>query len=518
MPNSYWSNLEIDVMVAGPEGSRQLHLKQPFARVGSHPDCEIRLEGEGVPERTHYLHANELGLFCIDLLGDEAEGHYNGWLHPTAELPVGPYKISAQIRNQPLTSLLACRLDAKGSLPPPHPVLSLSSGGRHLRTLCLRRRLVLIGRSSFCGAQLVFNSVAPVHCVLAWEADTLWVIDLSAHEGLWQQDLQQTLVQFEIGASIEIGKVRLSYIGQSELHSDKDLPRLSSAGAPSPLTTAATTAATTSMTDEELHDQVNKLTRAAVKLRRRKRAFEKYRQRIEATLAAREQDIDSKVEQLAADQQMLEESLRNLELRQQELAQRKSTEPVSDEVYSPNRSHRRHRQRHERKKHDVTMPFGLPPRQTPTTLANPAIQSANSEASRPTQTKTAVHEGNQADVATGGDHAPPTALIEASNQSKLLFIAPASGPLSPDVVDSPTYRTAAGLEHDQSVADDAALIRVTNRLVSLSAARQRRLALRWFGGIVVTTLIAGVALIMAWKYLPPEWQASIPEWLNPDLE
>src|SRR5262245_4431393 len=94
---SLWCTKHLTVRVSAPDGSRQVIVRQPFARVGSHPECDIVLPG--IERRSLYLHATNAGVFCLDL-GAHTKfpvAASSRWLKPDQPVTVGPYTLAAEL-------------------------------------------------------------------------------------------------------------------------------------------------------------------------------------------------------------------------------------------------------------------------------------------------------------------------------------------------------------------------------------------------------------------------------------
>src|SRR6476469_5852851 len=94
----YWCDRRITVTLAGPTGATTVHLDRPYARIGSHPACDVVVLESHRPRRIVYLHATESGLYCLFLesLGADSVGS-GRWLAPDEELVIGDYRLSARL-------------------------------------------------------------------------------------------------------------------------------------------------------------------------------------------------------------------------------------------------------------------------------------------------------------------------------------------------------------------------------------------------------------------------------------
>lgn len=218
----YWCDEQLVVTVTGPAGRRVISLAQPFARVGSHPDSEVLLEGKAIPTRCLYLHATPAGVFCLFLdlhAGDgDADPHQKGrWLAPDEDLTIGPYRLRASLLTAEAGDAVSTDgLAVWGSAPRPLPVLMVYVGDLLKDKRRFRARLSPIGRRPQCALQLKGQNVSGFHCVLYWHEQQLWCIDLNASNSTELNGTPITCSRVNLGDRLEVGEFglvfqRLSY-------------------------------------------------------------------------------------------------------------------------------------------------------------------------------------------------------------------------------------------------------------------------------------------------------------------
>jgi hypothetical protein len=214
----YWCGEQLVVTVSGPTGRRVIPLAQPFARVGSHPSSEVVLEGGSIAARALYLHATPDGVFCLFLDVSAAGAEHKGrWLAPDEEITVGPYQLRASL----LTAEAGDRVPTDGlavwgSAPRPLPVLMIYCGDLLKDKRRFRARLSPIGRRPQCALQLKGNNVSGFHCVLYWDRQQLWCIDLNSSNRTELNGTPITCARVNMGDRLEVGEFglvfqRLSY-------------------------------------------------------------------------------------------------------------------------------------------------------------------------------------------------------------------------------------------------------------------------------------------------------------------
>ena len=210
----YWSDLGIDVQISGPDGEREVHLDQPFARIGSHPRSEIVLDHPKVARRHLYLHATPHGVYCIDFEYRKAFGHrVDYWVSQTHGVQVGPYCLRIQTRPRPVDQvkrdrLWNTRIPAEWTKT---PVLTFVNRGKLMGRYPIRRRLISIGRHPLNNVRCKARTVSDFHAVLFWDTDKLWVIDLFSSGKTQLFNAEIDVSDFHSQTKLRLGRVSVSH-------------------------------------------------------------------------------------------------------------------------------------------------------------------------------------------------------------------------------------------------------------------------------------------------------------------
>ncbi len=228
----YWCRQKLLVVVEGPQevnGPRrasQTRVEKPFARIGSHESSEVVLSDPSVSGRSLYLHVLPQGVYCVDLACDgPTEKPQHGWLEPDQSLVIGPYLISARAIDDMPTDAQGKDPLQRGSASPPYPIMKISARKHELGYRRLVRRLTIVGRQRPSTIRLTSRSVSAVHCVLYWDASTLWAIDLLSGNGTRLEEDSIEAATLPLGSSLKFGRVTLSYVHLQEDRSPPQEPR-----------------------------------------------------------------------------------------------------------------------------------------------------------------------------------------------------------------------------------------------------------------------------------------------------
>lgn len=210
----YWCNRSLLVTLDGPDGRRIVRVEKPFARLGSHEDSEVVLQDEQIAGQSLYLHATELGVFCLGL-PRSTHGHRSpsGWLRPDQQIPFGPYHVCARLADQEGDHQPAPEFDftARGAIADPRPLMAVSFDNRELATCRLSRRLTVLGSHRSSNIQLKGGHVSDTHAILYWSHPTLWVVDLLGPVGTLFEGRRIEATQLPEGESIKLGNVTLTH-------------------------------------------------------------------------------------------------------------------------------------------------------------------------------------------------------------------------------------------------------------------------------------------------------------------
>lgn len=210
---SYWCTEFLIVTVDGPGGQTVLPLDQPFARVGRHPDADVCLPHPAVPSRALYLHATRAGVFCLFLDRDDSGPERIGtWLAPEQSIEVGPYRVRASLLTaEPEDAVPGELPSAWGSAKPPLPVMMIYCGNRLKDKRRFRSILSPVGRRPQCALQLKGQKVSGFHCVLFWDQQRLWCIDLNSSNGTQRNGQDIVCEEVVLGDRLEIGEFKLVF-------------------------------------------------------------------------------------------------------------------------------------------------------------------------------------------------------------------------------------------------------------------------------------------------------------------
>ncbi len=224
----YWCEQTLLVTIDGPGGLRRIEVGKPFARIGSHPSAEVVLRGWRMASRGLYLHATDSGVFYLDLSSTHSnEPPLRGWLHAEEAVKLGAYRVSARLAEGPNAEGPSAEgpnaegpsaepdLQTRGSAEAPFPILAMAAGDHKIGRRRLVRQLTVVGRHRPSNIRLTSRSVSAAHCVLVWDLDTLWVVDLLSGNGT---KVDGELVEAAVvpqHATLTLGQVDLKYVSQS---------------------------------------------------------------------------------------------------------------------------------------------------------------------------------------------------------------------------------------------------------------------------------------------------------------
>lgn len=161
-----------------------MRVDRPFARVGADSSNEFRVRGQGIPAKCIYLHTTPQGTYCLSLnaqLPDEAA--FNGWLDSMTTPQLAGVRLTSE-KPSDAASNSQPDLRSPGSAGPNAPELTISFlDGVQTATYRITRALTLVGRARPSNIELTHLSVSGVHCLLYWDGQVLWVVDLLSRRG-----------------------------------------------------------------------------------------------------------------------------------------------------------------------------------------------------------------------------------------------------------------------------------------------------------------------------------------------
>ena len=233
---SLWCARRIIVSLRAADGEPEtIELARPFARVGSHPDCELVLPSQEVPPLAVYLHATPVGGYGLKLASDDIEIHAAGrGRRRGLAARIGRHTLDVRFtRGQSPDDgePIARPADAAGS--PLWPRLEIEVPGEHRPVVRrLSRALTVVGRQPPSGLLLRHPTVARTHSVLHWDGARLWVVNLLSPNGtrlvlpfarLGRQWVDSGEVR--LGDGLMLGDVRLRFIDVVEAEARPSVSR-----------------------------------------------------------------------------------------------------------------------------------------------------------------------------------------------------------------------------------------------------------------------------------------------------
>lgn len=209
---SLWCTEQLVVTVESRQGTREIHIPKPYARVGWHPDSEIVLQGAHVAKRALYLHATPEGVFALNLDREEAPLDQPGrWVGPQDVLAVGDFRLMVRLASGGPENVPDTDPVRWGSAQPPLPVFRIFCGPLLKDKRRFRARLNLLGRRPQCALQLRGQHVSSFHAALFWDQRRLWCIDLLSGNGTLLNGSQIECAEIHLQDRLEIGEFGLVY-------------------------------------------------------------------------------------------------------------------------------------------------------------------------------------------------------------------------------------------------------------------------------------------------------------------
>ena len=203
---AYWCRKTLEIRVESPEGETVQTLDTPFARIGSHRRCDVRIPGaEG---RVGYLHATETGVFCLPL---SSEMTFHGWVDEERGIKCGSSTLWVSFRDQAPLLPGARLLDDKLPYGSEVPLWEVCHGGRVVACRWQRRPLTLIGRGSTCHLRIGMPSISDTHAVAYWDGRHVWVVDLCSTNGTRKQGVRFHAARLKPGREVSLAGVGLHF-------------------------------------------------------------------------------------------------------------------------------------------------------------------------------------------------------------------------------------------------------------------------------------------------------------------
>jgi pSer/pThr/pTyr-binding forkhead associated (FHA) protein len=214
----YWTDAQIalEIFEPGAERPRPVPLGRPFALIGRIAHADIRFEDRGVSARHVYLHADDRGLFAVDL-ATRTGTRFNeaaapcGWLRTGDSIEVAGRVIRVE----------SFEVDGRVVAPPPCsdnmladagdvPLvgLTLEPVGQRGPSWALGSELAFVGRNDGCAIRLNQASVSRTHCALLRTRDAAYVIDLPGRPTLVNGQPPRGATALTDGDVLTLGQVR----------------------------------------------------------------------------------------------------------------------------------------------------------------------------------------------------------------------------------------------------------------------------------------------------------------------
>jgi pSer/pThr/pTyr-binding forkhead associated (FHA) protein len=215
---AFWTDARFNLEVLEPDGSppRFVPIGRPFALIGRNAQADLPFEDRDVSARHVYLHADERGLFAIDL-ATRTGTRFNGadapcgWLAPGDEIEIAGRVVrleSFELGGEPVspppcaTNLLTDAADS--------PLVGLAiepMAGRGAAWV-VGSELAFVGRGDGCAIRLNQASVSRTHCVLFRTSRAAFVIDLPGQPTLVNGSPPRGAAIIREGDILTLGQVR----------------------------------------------------------------------------------------------------------------------------------------------------------------------------------------------------------------------------------------------------------------------------------------------------------------------
>ncbi|MEX2120690.1 MAG: FHA domain-containing protein [Pirellulales bacterium] len=186
-------------------------VDKPFARLGSHTDAELVLPESRFPPVSLYLHGAGERIYCLALQSPHTAGPLpSGWLARRKFARLGKYRVMADLDDAPLPA--GRPADPLGAAP---RMLVEKDRGRRPATARLASPLTLVGRGARCRIRLSHPTVATYHCVLFWDGQCLWAVNLLSANGTRLNGRWIDSSRVLPGETLSLGEVRLTYLDEN---------------------------------------------------------------------------------------------------------------------------------------------------------------------------------------------------------------------------------------------------------------------------------------------------------------
>jgi pSer/pThr/pTyr-binding forkhead associated (FHA) protein len=215
---AFWTDARFNLELIEPDGTppRFVPIGRPFALIGRNAQAELLIDDRDVSARHVYLHADERGLFAIDL-ATRTGTRFNGadipcgWLSPGDELEIAGRVIRLE----------SFELGGQSVSPPPCVInLLTDAGDSALVGLAIEpmtgrgaawvvgSELAFVGRGDGCAIRLNQASVSRTHCVLLRTQRAAFVVDLPGQPTLVNGSPPRGAAIIREGDVLTLGQVR----------------------------------------------------------------------------------------------------------------------------------------------------------------------------------------------------------------------------------------------------------------------------------------------------------------------
>ena len=201
---SYWCGQRLRVRKVSPAGeSFDLQLDQPFAVVGSHPDCDVQVDEASVDDRTLFVCATAAGVVVVVLSPRAKKAGQTYRLPQGRKIPLGPWLLS-----------FSMEADDNDTSPventPLHCLTWKTDFGRHYVQLRHEYPLI-IGRRRPAGIVIEDDRLSSLHGAVLRSRDRCWAIDLSSTNGTWSGGVRRRVHAIDRDKSFVVGKQRIHF-------------------------------------------------------------------------------------------------------------------------------------------------------------------------------------------------------------------------------------------------------------------------------------------------------------------
>ncbi len=210
MQQDYWTNQQIELVVAGPGCSQRFVLAQPYALIGSDASCDVVLDDERLPGRCYVALVSPTGLLLGASLVRRSPARFQQ-LDGERGIRAGRFRIQFGIAAAPL------RLQESSDLDPSKTRRSVVGrlrwkveGRRKFADLCTGKPL-LLGRSK--PSRLCVNdpAVSTVHGLLYLHDQQIWLVDLASRNGIRVNNRRVRCSTLNAGDSCVIGETWMTF-------------------------------------------------------------------------------------------------------------------------------------------------------------------------------------------------------------------------------------------------------------------------------------------------------------------